>query len=154
MENMLIFTGWVIIIFGILQIILFFKLWGMTNDVRNLKSSILRFKEDEKNIIEAQLKALNGNKKEALELYKRAFHLNVIDLYNKTIDLFGSEDATSYENRRTYWQNKYETIAQYYAKSTAKLGECDFDIEKYDTYEKVHAIICSFQLYGINVIKQ
>ena len=26
----------VIVVFGILQIILFFKLWGMTNDVRNI----------------------------------------------------------------------------------------------------------------------
>ena len=27
----------ILIVFGVLQIILFFKLWGMTNDVRQLK---------------------------------------------------------------------------------------------------------------------
>jgi len=31
------FVGIVIIVFGILQIILFFKLWGMTNDVSKLR---------------------------------------------------------------------------------------------------------------------
>ena len=31
-----IFVSLIIIVFGVLQIILFFKLWGMTNDVRKL----------------------------------------------------------------------------------------------------------------------
>lgn len=30
----------VILVFGILQIILFFKLWGMTNDVRAMKNKL------------------------------------------------------------------------------------------------------------------
>lgn len=34
---MLTFTGLVMIVFGVLQIILFFKLWGMTNDVSKIK---------------------------------------------------------------------------------------------------------------------
>lgn len=29
---------WIVIIFGVLQIILFFKIWGMTNDVKKLSS--------------------------------------------------------------------------------------------------------------------
>lgn len=31
------FLSIVLLVFGVLQIILFFKLWGMTNDVRSLK---------------------------------------------------------------------------------------------------------------------
>lgn len=31
------FLSIVFLVFGVLQIILFFKLWGMTNDVRSLK---------------------------------------------------------------------------------------------------------------------
>ena len=31
-----VFVSLIIIVFGVLQIILFFKLWGMTNDVRKL----------------------------------------------------------------------------------------------------------------------
>lgn len=37
MEGILNFVSIVIIIFGILQIILFFKLWGMTNNISEIK---------------------------------------------------------------------------------------------------------------------
>ncbi|KAA4671632.1 hypothetical protein F3B42_14415 [Bacteroides ovatus] len=39
MEGILNFISIIFIIFGILQIILFFKLWGMTNDVKELKNA-------------------------------------------------------------------------------------------------------------------
>lgn len=45
MENILTFTGIIIIIFGILQIILFFKLWGMTNDIRDIRDKYLNAEE-------------------------------------------------------------------------------------------------------------
>ncbi len=35
------FLGIIFIVFGILQIILFFKLWGMTNDIREIKNRYL-----------------------------------------------------------------------------------------------------------------
>lgn len=35
---MLIFMGIIVSVFGILQIILFFKLWGMTNDIKKIKN--------------------------------------------------------------------------------------------------------------------
>ena len=35
---MLVFTSVVVIVFGVLQIILFFKLWGMTNDVASMQA--------------------------------------------------------------------------------------------------------------------
>ena len=37
---MTLFVSIVIIVFGILQIILFFKLWGMTNDVKKIRKSL------------------------------------------------------------------------------------------------------------------
>lgn len=40
MEGMLTFIGWVIIIFGILQIILFFKVWIMTNNVAKISKKM------------------------------------------------------------------------------------------------------------------
>ena len=40
MENILLVTSIIIIAFGILQIILFFKVWGMTNDVRDIKQKL------------------------------------------------------------------------------------------------------------------
>ena len=33
----------IIFIFGILQLILFFKIWGMTNDIREIKEKYLSF---------------------------------------------------------------------------------------------------------------
>lgn len=41
MEDMMTFTGIIIIVFGVLQIILFFKLWIMTNDIRKIKNKYL-----------------------------------------------------------------------------------------------------------------
>ena len=40
MEGILSFVSIVMIIFGILQIILFFKLWGMTNNISEIKELI------------------------------------------------------------------------------------------------------------------
>ena len=40
-ESLFSFAGVIIIVFGILQIILFFKLWGMTNDIKTIKNKYL-----------------------------------------------------------------------------------------------------------------
>ena len=40
MEGLIQFTGIVMIAFGILQIILFFKIWGMTNNVKRIWKKI------------------------------------------------------------------------------------------------------------------
>lgn len=42
----------VLLIFGVLQIILFFKIWGMTNDIREIRNKYLK-NEDEKRREEA-----------------------------------------------------------------------------------------------------
>lgn len=41
MENITLFVSIVIIVFGVLQIILFFKLWGMTSNVKRIKDNII-----------------------------------------------------------------------------------------------------------------
>lgn len=41
------FLSVIFLIFGILQIILFFKMWGMTNDVRKIKKKLLASENDE-----------------------------------------------------------------------------------------------------------
>lgn len=67
MENMLTFTGIVIIVFGILQIILFFKIWGMTNDVKTLKD---KFTNSNKTEILWKIRRilLKGDKREVEDL--------------------------------------------------------------------------------------
>ena len=47
----------ILIIFGVLQIILFFKLWGMTNDIKEIKNKYIEGEHeskttDEKTIVE------------------------------------------------------------------------------------------------------
>ena len=51
--------GIVMLIFGILQIVLFFKLWGMTNDVRRLTEHFL--KSDGNENINLPLKEKDGS---------------------------------------------------------------------------------------------
>ena len=47
MENITLFVSIVIIIFGVLQILLFFKLWEMTNNVKKISLKQPPSKEDE-----------------------------------------------------------------------------------------------------------
>ena len=54
MEILFYILGFVMLAFGILQIILFFKLWGMTNDVRRIKQRfVVNIDDQEKEIIKA-----------------------------------------------------------------------------------------------------
>lgn len=47
MESTLNFVSIIVIVFGILQIILFFKLWGMTNDIKDIKNKYLNINKNE-----------------------------------------------------------------------------------------------------------
>lgn len=46
--------GIVMLVFGILQIVLFFKLWGMTNDVRRLTDHVLN---SGKRVVQSQVRS-------------------------------------------------------------------------------------------------
>ena len=41
----------ILLVFGVLQIILFFKVWGMTNDIKEIRNKYLK-DEDEKRRVE------------------------------------------------------------------------------------------------------
>lgn len=47
MESITLFVSIVIIVFGILQIILFFKIWGMTNNVSKIETALSRSENKE-----------------------------------------------------------------------------------------------------------
>lgn len=130
----------VLLIFGVLQIILFFKIWGMTNDVNNIKQK-LETKPEDLLITEAQTKALNGNKMEAFELYQKAFYKSVIELFNKTIKEYGDEDNLDYKERNEYYRSEYNKVVKYFSKRTKKL-DMELHSEKLDPYDKVYSIIC------------
>lgn len=109
-------------------------MWGMTNDVDKIKNKILSSNDDNNIIIDAQIKTLDGKGKEAFDLYKQAFFLNVIEQY-------GGEDDLSNKQKNEYWETQYLRTAKYYIKRVHKLGDYKLDIEKYNTYEKIHSFI-------------
>lgn len=57
---MYLFIGIAIIVFGILQIILFFKLWIMTNDIREIRNQYINKSETyDTNVEELDLSKIN-----------------------------------------------------------------------------------------------
>lgn len=59
MESMVTFISILFIVFGILQIILFFKLWGMTNDISEIKK-LLNFNFSQKHIVSEDITNMDG----------------------------------------------------------------------------------------------
>ena len=53
------FFGLIAVLFAVLQIILFFKIWGMTNDIREIKEKYLSSTDPKKSISPAQSTEFN-----------------------------------------------------------------------------------------------
>lgn len=129
MNNLISIT---ILVFAFLQIILFFKLWGMANNVKKISSKQLSFL-DNKRIEEAQICLLKNESEKALDLYRQAFFMFVSDLYNKTL-------TDSSERKKEYWTEHYAKIVRFF---TRRLQNFDnsIDFSVYDTFDKVEQLI-------------
>lgn len=115
MEDLMTFTGIVMIAFGILQIILFFKIWGMTNDVSRIWKKI-----DNKDFLsEACLSYIKGNLDETERLANEAFLQEAA---------FLSKSTNSYED----WQNGYRKLEEKYTRIFKKLDKPAPDFKKYE----------------------
>lgn len=68
MEGIALFVSIVIIVFGILQIILFFKIWGMTNNVSELKKI---YDQKSERLILAINRIVEETQKENLKVEKK-----------------------------------------------------------------------------------
>lgn len=66
MNGILLFTTIVVLVFGILQIILFFKLWGMTNNVSRMKYMMEDLMSKEINQEKENLPSYQGIKEKSL----------------------------------------------------------------------------------------
>lgn len=129
----------VMLVFGILQIILFFKLWGMTNNVSYVrKLTEKKLSEEYVLIREAQLCALDGNYECAISNYQKAFQLCVIELYESIVSEYG--DRNEYPERDNVYKNRYNTVVSYYEKRINKVHGF-LDKEKYESFDKVNAVI-------------
>lgn len=75
MESMLTFISVLFIIFGVLQIVLFFKVWSMTNDVNRMKKHLLKEHADD-DILKA---IVSDNKELAKKLMIDSFVYELIE---------------------------------------------------------------------------
>ena len=115
MEGLMQFTGIVIIAFGILQIILFFKVWGMTNNVKRIWKKI-----DNKDILSnACISYIKGDLEETEKLANEAFLQEVALL---------SKSSESYED----WLNGYKKLKDKYTRLFKKIDKPAPDFGKYE----------------------
>lgn len=121
----------VLFILGILNLILFFKIWGMTNDVKSIKNILSENKENEvKGLGNAKIEALLGNYDEAYSFYKKSFISDVLFLYY------------NYDQIPTYYDRHYgDLIKKYQVYLNALEGNYSIDFEKYNSKDKVKKLI-------------
>lgn len=124
----------IIIVFGILQIILFFKVWEMTDNVKMIKGNLV----DNTNAFkEAKKELMLGHLDKAFEIYNKCFVSDVIALHKNTktagMDSKPAEDM---------YATKYKEKCQYYKKELSKLGDnYSIDFSKFDNFEKINKIL-------------
>lgn len=115
MEGLIQFTGIVIIAFGILQIILFFKVWGMTNNVKRIWKKI-----DNKDFLSnACISYIKGDLEETEKLANEAFLQEVALL---------SKSSESYEA----WADGYKELKEKYTRIFKKIDKQTPDFNKYE----------------------
>lgn len=110
MEGLLQFTGIVMVAFGILQIILFFKIWVMTNDVKELKNELIS-NPDQWALNKAILK---GDKIKIEEILFNAMFIRLKKAYDDTIpDIDGSKKEIFAEQISTIKKEYKERYMKY-----------------------------------------
>lgn len=114
MEGLIQFTGIVMIAFGILQIILFFKVWGMTNNVKRIWRKI-----DNKDFLsDACVAYLKGDIEATEKLANEAFIQEVALL---------SKSSETYED----WLTDYQKLEAKYTRIFKKIDKPAPDFDKY-----------------------
>lgn len=109
------FTGLIVIVFGVLQIILFFKMWGMTNNTKRIWS-----KMNESNHIEkACASYIKGDIDETEKLLNEAFLLEIAKL--------SAADLEDFEE----WASRLSKIIGKYTKAFKKIDRPAPDFDKY-----------------------
>lgn len=122
MEGLMTFTGCVMIAFGILQIILFFKLWGMTNNVSRIYKKI----DDKDFLSDACVAYIKGDIEQTDKLANEAFLQEVSML---------SKSARTYAD----WEDGYAKIEKKYKRIFTKIDKPAPDFDKYRN-EKIYLL--------------
>lgn len=132
MQNLI---GWIIIIFGSLQIILFFKIWVMTDNVKRIKSNLIN--NADTSFEAAQKEIIFGHPDKAFEIYNKCYVNDVAGLYKeaRTGGMNGEPAKDTYEI-------KYKEKCQLYKKELAKLGDnYTIDFSRFDEFDKIAKIL-------------
>ncbi len=122
------FLSVILIVFGILQIVLFFKVWKMTNDVNEIKE----IAKEENNISwdAAKMETLAENYDKAYEIYFKCFIFDVYELYKK------AGDASDYYN------DEYKKLVDIYTNRLDTLeGNYSINSEKDDSFDKMRTLL-------------
>ena len=129
MENMQNFIGWIIIIFGVLQIILFFKIWIMTDDVTKIKNTI-QANGYHNGISPAKFELAMGNIEKAKELATREFISDIYKIYSNVLKSENEEYVKRFNVIEQEYRAKFDNISSF------------IDFEKFSTYDKAQKIFC------------
>ena len=132
------FLAIVTIVAGVLQIILFFKIWGMTNNVSVIKDTLSDENRSAYILQDGQAAALAGDNETAIRKYKETFLMDVLGIYNEVASDWG--EANKQGHRDKLYADKYKSIVSQYKKRMEKVGG-HLEAEKYDTFIKVRDII-------------
>lgn len=133
------FLAIVTIVAGVLQIILFFKIWGMTNNVSAIKNTLSDENRSAYILQDGQASALAGDNETAIRKYKEAFLVKVLATYNE-IRLNYMGGAYNQDDREETYALRYKYIVSQYEKRIEKVGG-HLETEKYDTFTKVRDIV-------------
>lgn len=117
----------IIIIAGVLQIVLFFKVWVMTNDVRKIREKMDADFEIDR-IDKMRIALLRGDKQKAIELLTDKL---ATELVKKS-----SEDNISPEG--------IKIIKEKYAEEFAKLGVDELPIKDVYTQKEINGLMRRF----------
>ncbi len=127
---MTLFVSIVIIVFGVLQIILFFKLWGMTNDVKKIKNSLPVSLDG---ISPAKIEFEVGDKEKAKEMLKKEFISDVYKIYNSVL----SYEYAQHHHESSHYDKDYKKLEVEYKNRFDYSEEC-IDFTRFDTFDKAN----------------
>ena len=114
MEGFTTFIGVIIIVFGILQIILFFKIWAMTNNVKDIQRRFVN--QNLKS--EANIAHMKGDIDAAEKCLNESLLKEISDLFYSTNDY-------------SKWKDELDSIKWRYKEAFKKIDRQAPDFEKY-----------------------
>jgi len=143
MEGITLLVSIILIVFGVLQIILFFKLWGMTNNVVKISKQIEGLGDKVSNtdkssdfIWKVRRAILKGNQKDAEDIVADNFITELQYLW-QNYDRYGSDNfiQSQYQNKITELKNRY---IEFYSHIGIPMPE---SLHKINTISDINALV-------------